>query len=117
MEWLVNVKADGSNPIRHENLIPVTSGMEYELTDQGDGTYTLGEIRVNGKPLDENTVYSVAIFGDMDYMEAPDYCNCPMPEGLDQKLAAVDTNVYTLFREALAGGNQLETPTEYVTMK
>ena len=117
MEWLVNVKADGSNPIRHKNLLPVTSGMEYELTDQGDGTYTLGEIRVNGKPLDENAVYSVAIFGDMDYMEAPIYCNCPMPERLDQKLAAVDTNVYTLFREALAGGKQLEAPTEYVTMK
>ena len=117
MEWLVNVKADGSNPIRHENLIPVTSGMEYQLKDQGDGTYALGEIRANGKALDGNAVYSVAIFGDMDYMEAPDYCNCPMPEGLDQKLAAVDTNVYTLFREALAGGNQLETPTEYVTMK
>lgn len=116
MEWLVNVKADGSNPIRHKNLLPVTSGMEYELTDQGDGTYTLGEIRVNGKPLDESTVYSVAIFGDMDYMEAPIYCNCPMPEWLDQKLAAVDTNVYTLFREALAGGKQLEAPTEYVTI-
>ncbi|MGN0691041.1 MAG: hypothetical protein ACI4K7_01690 [Oscillospiraceae bacterium] len=24
MEWLVNVKEDGSNPIRHKNLIPVT---------------------------------------------------------------------------------------------
>ena len=116
MEWLVNVKEDGSNPIRHKNLIPVTSGMEYELTDQGDGTYTLGEIRVKGKPLDGNAVYSVSIFGDMDYMEAAIYCNCPMPEGLDQKLGAVDMNVYTLFREALAGGNQLEAPTEYVTI-
>ena len=117
MEWLVNVKEDGSNPIRHKNLLPVTSGMEYELTDEGDGTYSLGEVRVNGKPLDENAVYSVAIFGDMDYIEAPIYCNCPMPDGLDQKMVAVDTNVYTLFREALAGGKQLEVPTEYVAMK
>ena len=116
MEWLVNVKADGSNPIRHDNLIPVTSGMEYQLTDHGDGTYTLGEIRVNGKPLDENAVYTVAIFGDMDFIEAPIYGNCPMPEGLGKKLEAVDTNVYTLFREALAGGKQLEAPTEYVTI-
>ena len=116
MEWLVNVKEDGSNPIRHKNLIPVTSGMEYQLTDHGDGTYTLGEIHVNGRSLDENAVYSVAIFGDNDYIEAPIYCNCPMPESLDQKMAAVDTNVYTLFREALAGGNQLEAPTEYVTI-
>ena len=38
MEWLVNVKEDGSNPIRHYNNIPVTSGMEYTVTDNGDGT-------------------------------------------------------------------------------
>lgn len=117
MEWLVNVKQDGSNPIRHANLIPVTSGMEYGLTDNGDGTYTLGEITVNGKLLDDHTVYSVAIFGDMDYIEAPFYCNCPMPEVLEAKMKAADTNVYALFNSAFEGGNQLETPTEYVTIK
>lgn len=117
MEWLVNVKQDGSNPIRHTNFIPVTSGMEYELTDNGDGTYTLGEITVNGKLLDDHTVYSVAIFGDMDYIEAPFYCNCPMPEVLEAKMKAVDTNVYALFNSALEGGNPFEIPTEYVTIK
>lgn len=117
MEWLVNVKQDGSNPIRHANLIPVTSGMEYGLTDNGDGTYTLGEITVNGKLLDDHTVYSVAIFGDMDYIEAPFYCNCPMPEVLEAKMKAADTNVYALFNSAFEGGNQLETPTEYVMIK
>lgn len=117
MEWLVNVKQDGSNPIRHENFIPVTSGMEYALTDNGDGTYTLGEITVNGKLLDDHTVYSVAIFGDMDYIEAPFYCNCPMPEVLEAKMKAVDTNVYALFNSALEGGNPFEIPTEYVTIK
>ena len=117
MEWLVNVKQDGSNPIRHTNFIPVTSGMEYELTDNGDGTYTLGEITVNGKLLDDHTVYSVTIFGDMDYIESPFYCNCPMPEVLEAKMKAVDTNVYALFNSALEGGNQFEIPTEYVTIK
>ncbi|MGN0466938.1 MAG: extracellular solute-binding protein [Lachnospiraceae bacterium] len=114
MEWLVNVKEDGSNPIRHKNIIPVSSGMEYELTDNGDGTYILGDITINGKPIDENAVYSVAIFGDNSYIEAPTYCNCPMPEELRDKMEIVDTNVYTLFNSALEGGNQLETPTEYV---
>lgn len=117
MEWLVNVKEDGSNPIRHRNLIPVTSGMEYKLTDNGDGTYTLGEITINGKKLDENAVYSVSMFGDDNYIEDPIYCNCPMPEILKDKMEIADTNVYTLFNEALAGGNQLETPTEYVTIR
>lgn len=117
MEWLVNVKEDGSNPIRHRNLIPVTSGMEYKLTDNGDGTYTLGEITINGKKPDENAVYSVAMFGDDNYIEDPIYCNCPMPEILKDKMEIADTNVYTIFNEALAGGNQLETPTEYVTIR
>ena len=116
MEWLTNVKADGANPIRHKNLIPVTGGMEYELTDHGDGTYTLGEIYIDGKPVDETAVYSVTMFGDDNFLEASIYCNCPMPAELSKKMAAVDTNVYTLFREALAGGKQLEAPTAYVTI-
>ncbi|MGN0426482.1 MAG: 5'-nucleotidase C-terminal domain-containing protein [Agathobacter sp.] len=117
MEWLVNEKEDGSNPIRHDNLIPVTSGMEYILTDNGDDTYTLGEITVNGKPLEENAVYSVSIFGDNGFIEESIYCNCPMPENLREKMDMSDTNVYTLFVEALLGGNQLEVPTEYVTIR
>lgn len=117
MEWLVNVKEDGSNPIRHRNLIPVTSGMEYKLTDNGDGTYTLGEITINGKKPDENAVYSVSMFGDDNYIEDPIYCNCPMPEILKDKMEIADTNVYTLFNEALAGGDQMEAPTEYVTIR
>ncbi|MGN0733635.1 MAG: 5'-nucleotidase C-terminal domain-containing protein [Emergencia sp.] len=116
MEWLVNVKEDGSNPIRHDNLIPVTSGMEYKLKDNGDGTYTLGEITINGKPLDENAVYSVTMFGDNNYIEAPIFCNCPMPEVLKDKMKIMDVNVYTLFSSALEGGNQLEAPTEYITI-
>lgn len=117
MEWLVNVKEDGSNPIRHENLIHVTSGMEYRLIDNGDGTYILGEITVNGKPIDGNTVYSVAMFGDDNYIEEAAYCNCPMPEVLKNKMEMMDINVYTLFNSALEGGKQLEAPAEYVTIQ
>lgn len=116
MEWLVNLKEDGSNPIRHDNLIPVTSGIEYALTDHGDGTYTLGEITINGSPINENQVYSVSMVGDIDYMEAPIYCNCPMPGKLNDAMKMTDTNVYTLFNDALKGGNQLEAPEEYVTI-
>ena len=115
MEWLVNVKEDGANPIRHENLIPVTSGMEYKLTDRGDGMYALGAVTINGKPIDDNTVYSVMIFGDDDYIEASIFGDSPMPEELNCKMEATDTNIYTLFFTALEGGNQLEAPTEYVT--
>lgn len=116
MEWLVNAKEDGSNPIRHKNLIPVTSGMEYKLTDNGDGTYTLDEITINGSPLDDNKVYTVMSVGDDDFIEAPIYCNCPMPAELNDKMTVMEDNIYSIFVSALEGGNQMEAPTEYVTI-
>ncbi len=116
MQWLVNTKTDGSKPIRHSNLIPVASGMEYTLTDNGDGSYTLGEITVNGSPIDDNKIYSVMSMGDDDYIEAPYYCNCPMPEELNEKMAVMEDNIYSLFVSALEGGKQLEPPSEYVTV-
>lgn len=117
MEWLVNAKADGSNPIRHKNLIPVTSGMEYKLTDNGDGTYTLGEITINGAAIDENKVYRVMSIGDDNYIEATYYCNCPMPLELNEKMTVMEDNIYSLFVSALEGGKQLEPPAEYVSVK
>ncbi len=39
MDWLVNVKEDGSNPIQHRNLMPVTSGMEYTVTETERGKF------------------------------------------------------------------------------
>lgn len=116
MEWLVNTKEDGSNPIRHKNLIPVTSGMEYKITDNGDGTYTLGEMTINGAAIDDNKVYTVMSMGDDEYIEAPFYCNCPMPELLNEKMTVMDENIYSLFVSALEGGKQLEPPAEYVTV-
>lgn len=116
MEWLVNAKQDGANPIRHKNLIPVTSGMEYKMKDNGDGTYTLQEITIDGKPIKEDTVFTVTMFGDIDFLEASVYCNCPMPEALKRKLEIQDTSVYDLFKEALMGDKQMEEPTAYVTI-
>ena len=115
MEWLVNVKEDGSNPIRHKNLIPVTSGMEYTLTDLGDGAYRLEELYVNGKPLEADKVYAVSIIGDSSFIESSAYCNCPMPEALQKKMEAQDIMVYTLFNTVLEDGQQIAEPTEYVT--
>ena len=120
MEWLVNVKEDGSNPIRHKNVIPVTSGMEYTMKDNGDGTYTLEDLTINGQPLDDNAVYNVLLLGDDDYIFNSIYCNCPMPEELQARRLEinVDTyNSYDCFLDAVKECGQLETPTEYVTIQ
>lgn len=117
MEWLINTKDDGSNPIRHKNLLPVTSGMEYKIKSRKDGTYTLKEITVYGKPLQDGSIYKVSIFGDLEFIENPKGCNCPMPTELKNKLELQNTDIYTLFQHALENGKQMAEPTEYVTVK
>ena len=119
MEWLVNVKEDGSNPIRHYNQMPVTSGMEYTVTETEPGKFRLENITINGEPLDDNTTYSVLLLGADNYLEHPTFCNCPMPEDLKAKREAQYVGNYTNYdciREALAATNQLLEPTEYVTI-
>ena len=120
MEWLVNVKEDGSNPIRHYNNIPVTSGMEYTITDNKDGTYTLDSITVNGEALDKSRVYTVLLLGDDGYVGDEYYCNCPMPEDLKNKRVEQnvgDYNSYDCMLDGVKYCGQLIAPTDYITVK
>ena len=90
--------------------------MEYVITDNGDNTYTLGEITINGAAIDDKKVYTVMSMGDDNFIEAPVYCNCPMPAELNEKMTVMEDNIYSLFVSALEGGKQLEPPVEYVTV-
>ena len=119
MDWLVNVKEDGSNPIRHRNQMPVTSGLEYTVTETERGKFTLGEITVNGKPLEDDEVYTVLLVGADTYLEHPTFCNCPMPEDLKAKREDYYVDDYTSqehIQEALTKTKQFLEPTEYVTI-
>ena len=87
MDWLVNVKEDGSNPIHHRNQMPVTSGMEFTVTQTQRGKFQLGDITVNGEPLDDDAKYTVLLVGADTYLEHPTFCNCPIPEDLKTKRA------------------------------
>ena len=119
MDWLVNVKEDGSNPVRHRNQLPITSGMEYTVTETERGKFVLGEITVDGKPLDDEAVYTVLLVGADTYLEHPDFCNCPMPADLKAKREDQYVDHYSNYdciREALAKTRQLLEPTQYVTI-
>lgn len=119
MDWLVNVKEDGSNPVRHRNQLPITSGMEYTVTETERGKFALGEITVDGKPLDDEAVYTVLLVGADTYLEHPDFCNCPMPADLKAKREGQYVDHYSNYdciREALAKTRQLLEPTQYVTI-
>ena len=119
MDWLVNVKADGSNPVMHRNLLPITSGMEYTVTETERGKFALGDITVDGQPLDDDAVYSVMLLGADTCLEHPTFCNCPMPQDLKDKR----TQVYEekpanqgFIMNVLEKTRQLLPPTDYVTV-
>ena len=119
MEWLVNVKEDGSNPIQHRNLMPVTSGLEYTVTETERGKFTLEDITIDGKPLDEDATYTMLLVGADTFMEHETFCNCPMPEDLKTKREAYlvsDFSSQECMQEALEKTKQFLAPTEYVTI-
>ena len=119
MDWLVNVKEDGSNPIHHRNQMPVTSGLAYTVTETERGKFRLEDITVNGEPLDDNAVYTVMLIGADTYLEHPTFCNCPMPEDLKAKREAYlvhDFSSQECMQEALEKTKQFLAPTEYVTI-
>ncbi|MCI5901215.1 MAG: extracellular solute-binding protein [Blautia sp.] len=119
MDWLVNVKEDGSNPILHRNLMPVTSGLEYTVTETERGRFRLESIAVDGRPLDEAATYTMLLVGADTFMEHETFCNCPMPEDLKDKREAYlvsDFSSQECMQEALEKTKQFLEPTEYVTI-
>ena len=119
MEWLVNVKEDGSNPIHHRNQMPVTSGLAFTVTETERGKFHLEDITVDGKPLDESATYTVMLIGADTYLEHPTFCNCPMPEDIKAKREDYCVNDYSsqeFIAQALGVSKQFLAPSEYVTI-
>ena len=119
MEWLVNVKDNGANPIRHRNYMPVTSGMEYKVTEYEKGKFRLEEVTINGAPLDDTATYTVFVAGTDVWMENETYCNCPMPENLKAKrteYAIEGAESRSCLKDSLAVSKQFPAPSEYLTI-
>ena len=119
MEWLVNVKDNGANPIRHRNYMPVTSGMEYKVTEYEQGKFRLEELTINGTPLDDTAAYTVFVAGTDVWIENEVYCNCPMPENLKTKrteYAIEKADSRSCLKDSLAVSKQFPAPSEYLTI-
>ena len=119
MDWLVNVKEDGSNPICHRNLMPVTSGLEYTVTEYERGKFRLEDVTVNGEPLDKTGTYTLLLVGADTFLEHETFCNCPMPADLKEKRQAYlvsDFSSQECMEEALEKTRQFLEPTAYVTI-
>lgn len=119
MEWLINTKEDGSNPVRHKHSLPVASGMEYSIRDNGDNTYTLLDVTAEGKPIEKDREYSLLLFGNDQYISAPEYCGCPMPQWLREKInsdnGAKATSVEYLM-EGIKREGCITAPTDYINI-
>ena len=119
MEWLVNVKDNGANPIRHRDYMPVTSGMEYKVTEYEQGKFRLEELTINGTPLDDTAAYTVFVAGTDVWIENEVYCNCPMPENLKTKrteYAIEKADSRSCLKDSLAVSKQFPAPSEYLTI-
>ena len=116
MEWLVNAKEDGSNPVRNYYVLPVTSGMEYTVKDNGGGRFTLLKVTVNGQPIEEETVYKVMILSDDSYITDPAFCNCPIPQDLREKRSMLSGKNVDILLRCLEVTGQLSAPEQYVTI-
>lgn len=116
MQWLINVKEDGSNPVRNRYFLPVTSGMEYTVKDNGNGQYTLLGVTVNGSPIEAETVYKVMILSDDSFITDPMYCNCPIPQELAEKRVALSGKNIDILTRCLNVTEQLLAPEQYITI-
>lgn len=116
MEWIINVKEDGSNPVRTYYALPVTSGMEFTVKDNGGGKFTLLNVTVNGQPIEEETVYKVMILSDDAYISDPYYCNCPIPRELKDKRSMLSGKNIDILLRCLDVTGQLLAPEQYVTI-
>ena len=118
MAWLINTDVYGNNPLRHKNFMPVTSGMEYEMRDNGDGTYTLISLTINGDDIQRDKTYSLSLTGYDTYITSWEYCNCPMPQWLEEKRGedtSIKTNKEYLVEGVMEEGRILP-PSRYVTI-
>lgn len=58
---------------------------EYTVTEYERGKFRLGDITVNGEPLDDNATYTMLLVGADVFLEHETFCNCPMPEDLKER--------------------------------
>ena len=105
--------------MQHRNLIPVTSGLEYTVTEYARGKFRLESITVGGEPLQDDATYTMLLVGADNFLEHPTFCNCPMPEDLKARREPYLVSDYSsqeCMQEALTKTRQFLPPTEYVTI-
>lgn len=96
----------------NDSTLYVSSGFEMNIARTDDG-YSLNKLTINGKPLDKKAVYSMTVYGDLEwYMsEIMKQIGCSeYNKELPQSYEYVKAHI-------VEKGGQLEAPTDYITIK
>lgn len=62
-----------------------------------------GKLTINGKLPEEDTIYSVRMPGNNNYIDADHFCGCPMPQAPKDKMELTEANPAALVNDALYG--------------
>lgn len=98
--------------VSNDSTLYVSAGFEMAIARTDDGGYKLEGITKDGKELDADKKYKVMVCSDYDWytVDAMKFISCS-----DYVTAETDFEEYALKR--LRDGGQLETPTDYMTIK
>ena len=110
LKWAMEPAENGSNQISDLSLVPVMSHMEYTMNDNGDGSFSLGKVTVNGEPLADDSVYHVMVWGSLGFKVNRDF-----PEAPGSRLIPLEESVPQILQEALSHGG-LSEPTPYAVL-
>lgn len=107
---LINVREDGSNPIIHENMLPVVSGFSYTIKNNGDGTF-----QYCGSDLEKDRVYKGLFIGNITVVIDPTFANAPVSSELRKKLISVNLLANTAINNLVKQGYSFKPATPYLT--
>ena len=107
---LINVREDGSNPIIHENMLPVVSGFSYTIKNNGDGTF-----QYCGSDLEKDRVYKGLCIGNITVVIDPTFANAPVSSELRKKLISVNLLANTAINNLVKQGYSFKPATPYLT--
>ena len=86
------------------------------MKDNGDGTYTLLDLSINGEALDDNQEYNVLLLGEFDFIETDIYCGRKFNEELKSKFKNTEARYFDYFVDGSVKLGQFSAPNDYVTI-
>ncbi|MCM1145751.1 MAG: ABC transporter substrate-binding protein [Blautia sp.] len=102
---------DKRGSVTNDSTLYVSSGFEMTVTKTDVG-YALEKLTIDGKELEQETVYRVAVLGNLENMVGD-----ALEEAGVTKYTQTETAYKQIVTDRLASGRQLAAPTDYITLQ